>query len=109
MKEHLKAWVWWPVPEGGELWLNADANAEALMSALASSGCVTFPAGTSAAARSGFWRGEVAVAGATVSPTCPGVTLRFARGAELNIDSDSLFATLAEGLKQVGVDGRRGA
>jgi hypothetical protein len=96
------------MPEGGALWLNADANADALMSVLDSSSCVAFPAGTSAAARTGFWRGEVAVAGATVSSTCVGITLRFAGGSELQIDRASLFATLAEGLKQVGVDGRRG-
>ncbi len=104
---------WWPhfttiMPEAGTLWLNADANADALMSVLDSSGCVTFPAGTDVAVRSGFWRGEVAVAGATVSSTCAGVTLRFAGGTDLQIDSASLFATFAEGLKQVGVDGRRG-
>ena len=99
------------MPEGSQLWLNAKANADALVAALASSGYVSFPASASNSDRAAFWRGERAILGAalTAAASGGGLVLTFAHGATATVDVHSLFATLPnEGLKQVGFSGSRG-
>eukprot|EP01047_Picozoa_sp_COSAG01_P064109 COSAG01_NODE_8427_length_2787_cov_29.997396_1_plen_472_part_00 len=96
------------MPEGGLLMLNSDANVQALTKAMGDSGYVHFPRSTTDDQRAAFWRGELAIQGATARGTQYGLTLVFAHGATVRIEGSSLFATTEAGLKQVGVDGRRG-
>ena len=98
------------MPEGSQLWLNADDNVDALVDALANSGYVNFPAGTSGGEQSAFWRGERAIPGATLTlAASAGLVLTFAHGATVAIDAHGLFATIPnEGLKQVGFSGSQG-
>ena len=98
------------MPEGSQLWLNAKANADALVAALASSGYVSFPASASDGDQEAFWRGERAILGAALTTAAAGgLVLTFAHGATATVDVHSLFATLPnEGLKQVGFSGSQG-
>ena len=100
------------MPEGYPLFVNAKANLDAIISALATAGYVNFPTDTSATLQAEFFKGTAAIPGATLTAsgraTNAGLTLTFSGGIQVHIGTDALFAEFSgSGLKQIGVLGTR--